>query len=310
VGDFQLLQEMGCNAIRVLTNQSLDLELLRKMYQRHGIMVILNDPFGAYTVNSGAAWEAGTDYRDPTQRKNMLDAFRKTVEMCKGEPWLLMYVLGNENNMPPSFKGVNSTRTNAGLYPEDYASLLQEAAELVHRLDPDHPVGVGNQGLNLLDVYAAKAPALDFIGINEYPGADGFGAMWEAAKAIFDRPVLVTEYGCDAYHAGKGVDEKLQAEYHRGNWEDIIYNTAGEPGEGNAIGGMAFEWVDEWWKDTSLKDQDGIQNTEPTIEMAFPDGWSHEEWLGIMSQGDGKRSPFLRQPRAVYYLYKEIWKTK
>ena len=42
--------------------------------------------------------------------------------------------------------------------------------------------------------------------------------------------------------------------------------------------------------------------------MAFPDGWSSEEWFGIFSQGDGEQSPFLRQPREAYFLYRDkLW---
>lgn len=307
VGDFKLLQDMGCNAIRIMNNHPLNLELLREMKKNYGIYGIVNEPLGAYTLHSGATWEQGTDYRDPQQRKNMLEAVRAMVEQCKDEPWLLCYILGNENNMPSNFSGVNASRTNASTHPDDYASLLNEAAELVHKLDPNHPVGVGNMGLNLLDVYAQKAPALDFVGINEYPGEEGFGALWEACRAIFDRPVLVTEFGCDAYWTAKGPDEETQVRYHRGNWLDIACNRAGQTGAGNSIGGMVFEWLDEWWKDTSVKDRDGIQDTEPSIEMAFPDGWSQEEWLGIAGQGDGKFSPFLRQLRKTYNLYRELW---
>jgi len=307
VGDFKLLQDIGCNTIRVITNHPLNLELLRQMHKDHGIRVLLNEPLGAYTIHSGATWEQGTDYRDPQQRKNMLEAVRKMVEQVKDEPWLLAYLLGNENNMPANFSGVNASRTNAAVYPEAYASLLNEAAALIHKLDPNHPVGVGNMGLNLLDVYAEHAPELDFIGINEYAGKEGFGALWEAARAIFNRPVLITEFGCDAYWTAKGPDEDTQAAYNRGNWQDIVFNRAGEPGAGTSIGGVLFEWLDEWWKDTSVKDRDGIHDLEPTIEMAFPDGWSQEEWLGIASQGDGKSSPFLRQPRKSYELFRELW---
>ena len=40
-----------------------------------------------------------------------------------------------------------------------------------------------------------------------------------------------------------------QANYHRGNWLDIEANMAGHAdGVGNALGGVAFEWLDEWWK--------------------------------------------------------------
>ena len=310
VGDFKLLQEMGCNAIRILTpdDMPLNLPLLRDMQKSYGIYGFLNDPFGAYTIHSGATWDKGTDYRDPEQRKSMLEAVRKMVEQCKDEPWLLAYVLGNENNMPGSYAGVNATRTNASVYPEDYASLLNDAAALIHKLDPNHPVGVGNVGVGLIDVYAKKAPELDFMGVNDYPGAQGFGGMWEVVRHAWDRPILVTEYGCDAYWTDRGPDEDAQANYHRKNWEDIAFNRAGEPGSGNSIGGVEFEWLDEWYKDTPTAPD--VHDTKPTLDMAFPDGWSQEEWLGICGQGNGQSSPFLREPRKAYDYYKSVWRNK
>jgi hypothetical protein len=306
VGDFTLLKEMGCNAIRVLDSQELNVELLREMHKDFGIYVLLMNPIGAYTVNSGASWDTGTDYRDAEQRKNMLSALRKSIEKFRDEPWLLAYILGNENNMSADYTGVNATRTNAAVYPEAYAKFLNEASELIHELDPNHPVGVGNLGIGLLDVYAKFAPALDFIGVNAYPSMGGFGSLWLEARAEFDRPVLVTEFGCDAYWTGKGPDETTQANYIRHCWEDIVYNAAGEPGEGNSIGGVVFEWCDEWWKDTN-GDAVNRQNREPTIEAAFPDGWSQEEWLGITGQGDGRNSPFLRELRVACPMLEELW---
>jgi len=309
VGDFKLLKEMGCNAIRVLDNLPLDRDLLREMHQNYGIHVMLMNPIGAYTINSGASWDQGTDYRDPEQCKNMLDALQVSVEKYKDEPWLLCYILGNENNMAATYSGVNATRTNASVHPEAYAKFLNDAAKLVHKLDPNHPVGVGNMGLGLVDVYAKFAPELDFIGVNAYPAMGGFGSLWLEARVLFDRPVVITEFGCDAYWTGKGPDETTQANYIRHCWEDIVFNAAGEPGVGNSIGGVVFEWADEWWKDT-MGDAVNRQNREPTIEAAFPDGWSQEEFLGITGQGDGSLSPFLRDLRVAYMMLKEVWNRK
>ncbi|MFC1658886.1 hypothetical protein ACFL1D_05845, partial [Candidatus Omnitrophota bacterium] len=75
-------------------------------------------------------------------------------------------------------------------------------------------------------------------------------------------------------------------------------------GSGNAIGGIIFEWMDEWWKAY----EPGLHDYKPLWAGPFPDGFMHEEWLGLAGQGDGTQSPFLRQLRKAYYMYKEIWR--
>ena len=121
--------------------------------------------------------------------------------------------------------------------------------------------------------------------------------------------MLLTEYGCPAYCSGKGQDfaETKQLEYHQGNWEDVLYNTAGS-GAGNAIGGAVFEFVDEWWKaGPPPKFSAAAQENIGQFPANFPDGWMYEEWLGLTSQGDGSHSPFMRQLRKVYGYYKKVW---
>jgi beta-glucuronidase len=332
VGDFQLLKDMGANAIRLYrtgySNQARTIdgekaaggdtveydgtefnkEVLRDLYNKYGIRVIMGEFLGAYTIGSGASWELGTDYTDPLQLENMRMVLTNFVKDHRSEPYMLMWVLGNENLMPSDYTGVNATRTQASKQVEAYLKFINEMAELIHRLDPDHPVAVGNLLLLNVEDYGKYAPAVDIFGANLYPGSTGFGNAWKKVKREFDRPVLITEYGCDAWNSKTHKeDEVAQARYHQGNWADIQLNLGGGAGEGNSIGGIIFEYLDEWWKSSSGAWD--IHDDSDDSPMAFPDGWSSEEYLGIVSQGNGGRSPFLRKPRKAYTLYRdELWK--
>ncbi|MDO8603117.1 MAG: glycoside hydrolase family 2 TIM barrel-domain containing protein [Candidatus Omnitrophota bacterium] len=297
VGDFQLLKEMGCNTIRLYHHAS-NKELLKELYRRYGIMVIMGDLLGAYTVGSGAGWYEGTDYANPEHRKNMLESVKKMVEEFKDEPYVLFWMLGNENNY--------GVANNAKRNPKAYYEFVNEAAIMIKSMDRDHPVGICNGDLTFLDICSSLAPNVDIYGSNVYRGKYGFGtSFWENAKDIWGKPVVITEYGCPAYMEGKSeeIAQEAQAEYLKNAWQDIVYNSAGSSGTGNSIGGMLFEWVDEWWKAY----ESSVHDSKRNWSGPFPDGWNYEEWLGVCSQGDGKSSPFLRQLRKTYFTYKEMW---
>jgi len=313
VGDFKLLQEMGCNAIRFFVpttsdNQYdpglLNKDLFRDLHDRFGISVIAGDFLGSYTVGSGASWAKGTDYTDPDQCARMKELVRQKVMDLKDEPWVLMWLLGNENNMGPDKRGLNATRTNASQHPEAYARFLNEVIEMIHALDPNHPVAIGNLGSGMIEVYNQFAPAIDILGMNAYMGEKGFGGLWSEAKGKFDRPILITEYGCDAYAEGKGSDEAAQADYHEGCLRDIVLHQAGGWVEGNSIGGIIFQYVDEWWK---AGDSPRTHCTKSSWGAPFPDNAAHEEWFGVVGQGSGENSPFERHLRQAYFMYKKYW---
>lgn len=314
VGDFALLRDMGVNTIRTYhmlsttdyLSQEFNKPVLRDLYNTYGIRVIMGDFFGSYGFGSGTV--GITDYRDPIQRARMKDNVRKMVLDHKDEPYILMWILGNENDMSETNIGENYTRTNAAQFPKEYAQFVNEVAIMIHQLDPNHPVIVGNFSTNFLNEYAAYTPEIDVYGLNAYMGKDGFGNTWQIIRRKIDLPVLITEYGCDAYSAGKGEDQASQVTYHKGNWDDIVYNTAGNQGAGNAIGGIIFEWLDEWWKDST--ESPLIHSINPASSMPFSDGWAHEEWFGLAGQGDGSKSPFLRQLRTSYFSYKDTWNKK
>ncbi|MBN3038630.1 MAG: hypothetical protein JW869_04345 [Candidatus Omnitrophica bacterium] len=297
VGDFKLMKEMGVNCIRVYHHPAkVNKELLRDLYENYGIMTVMGDFLGMYAIGSGASWYEGTDYSNPEHQKNMLQTLKEMVNEFKDEPWILFWLLGNENNY--------GIACNAKTEPRPYYKFVNEAAKMVKELDPTRPVAICNGDVLYLDIFAQECSAVDIYGTNAYRGKEGFGNYWQDVKLVADKAAIITEFGCGAYWEGKPLEkgEEAQAEYHRGSWEDIQYNMAGY-GEGNALGGIVFEYVDEWWKayEPSKHDWKG------QFKGPFPDGFMHEEWLGICGQGDGSDSPLLRTLRRGYYTYQDLW---
>lgn len=309
IGDWQLLKEMGANTIRVYQMPSADSriaplyvypsarltyvhppnkELFRDLYRRYGIMVIVGHFFGEWTTGSGATWDKGTDFTDPQQRKNLLMGIRVMVEEHRNEPYTLMWMIGNENFNPWD-------HDNAETQVPAFLTLVNEAAILIHKLDPHHPVGLCNLNDQHIEEMQKYCPAVDIFGMNAY--SREFSPSWQKARRYFDRPVLITEFGFPALLRGK-ENGKVQALYHKEAWGDIVANRYGGKGVGNSIGGAIFVWCDMW--------------------ALAADPWKHEtgehlrvpgeEWYGVTSQGDGSKSPFMRQLRETYFLYQKMWK--
>ena len=321
VGDAILLSKMGANTIRAY-HHIYNKPLFRKLYEEYGLRVIVGDLLGGYAVDSGADWRSGTDYADPAQRARMLASVESMVKDNKDEPYVLFWVLGNEN--------IYGAGNNSNKNPEAFYSLAEQAARLIHQLDPTRPVAIANGDLEHLDLIVKLCPSIDIIGSNAYRGLDGFGrTFFRSVKELADRPVFITEFGASAYADGFTRQEALayQADYVKNNWEDLASHFAGS-GEGNALGGTVFEWLDEWWKaNADLPDRVKKQHPKwyaereatyhnlqpdrhdvvPQFGAPFLDGWSYEEWFGIFGQGDGSHSPFLREPRPLYDALKKIW---
>ena len=298
IGDFRLIKDLGANTLRIYHQPfEPNKELLRRMHKEYGMMVIMGDFIGKYALGSGANWFDGTDYENPEHRRNMLESVKKMVLEFKDEPYVLMWLLGNENNY--------GVANNADKKPQAYYRFVNEVARLIKSIDKNHPVAICNGDTLFLDIFAKYALDVDVFAVNAYRGEYGFGSYWEQVFDATGKPAFISEFGCPAYanHMTSAEAEQAQADYHRGNWQDISLNMAGYvEGTGNSLGGVIFEWMDEWWK-----------NYEPFVHDKtagaigpFPDGYMYEEWFGLCGQGDGKNSPFLRHLRKSYFLYKEL----
>ncbi len=303
VGDFALMKEMGVNTIRLYHHpMKLSRDFLRKMYKDYGFMVVMSDFLGKYAIGSGATWADGTDYDNPEHQKKMMASVKEMVLEYKNEPYILMWVLGNENNY-----GVAS---NADKKPDSYYKFVNNVAKMIKSLDPNHPVAICNGDALFLDKFAKLAPEVDVYAGNVYRGDYGFGSFWQQVAEAADRPAFITEYGAPAFGGELMTHqeaEEAQADYHKNNWIDIEENSAPYvDGIGNSIGGVAFEWVDEWWKNY----EPSLHDTKADVVGPFPGGYYYEEWFGLFGQGEGKSSPYLREPRKVYDVYKKLWNNK
>ncbi len=321
IGDAQLLKDMGVNTIRAY-HHLYDKELFRKLYKDYGFHIMCGDLLGMYGVGSGAKWEDGTDYTNVTQQETMLKGVREMVESYKDEPYILMWVIGNEN--------VYGVANNSQKKPEAFYDLVNRAAKLIHELDPTRPVAIANGDFLFLDIFAEKCPEIDIVGANAYRGEQGFGRhFFQDVQELVDKPVMASEFGCSAYAESYSEDIAMafQAMYLANNWEDLEANMAGR-GVGNSLGGVVFGFLDEWWKansDLPIEVQKAraewyaprsatYKNLQPWThdkvpQFGFPflDGWSYEEWYGVVSQGDGKGSPFARILRPAYFTLKKMW---
>lgn len=299
IGDFELMRSMGVNTIRLYHQPSeIRKDILRDLYNKYGIRVIVGDFLGKYALGSGAEWDPGTDYENPEHQKKMLESVRKMVLDHKDEPYLLMWLLGNEN--------VYGVACNADKNPDAFFKFVNKAAKLIKSLDKNHPVAIASGDTLYLDSFAKNCPDVDMFGANLYRGDYGFGSYWQSVKDLADKPAFVTEYGCPAYvYCYSDEDaQSIQSDYLENCWSDIQDNSAFGIGSGNAIGGVLFEWLDEWWKGY----EPSVHDTKGLWVGPFPDGYMHEEWLGVSGQGDGKLSPFLRTLRKSYFTYQKLWK--
>lgn len=304
VGDFALMKEMGVNSLRIYHSKGLNKNVLKEGYEKYGFMYLMGNLIGMYAIDNGYGFETRTDYSDPVCQKAMLESVKQMVEDFKDEPYVLAWVLGNENNF--SWFGMTNVIDN----PEAYYRFANDVAKLIKSLDPQkRPVIISNGETMFLDYFAKYCPDIDIFGANVYRGEAGFGSFWKEVSRKCNKPALITEYGCPAFAKGwtTARAEEGQASYHKGNWTDLENNMAGiAGGAGNALGGVVFEWSDEWWKLEG--DSDPYLHDETTnSEMPFLDGGGYEEWFGIVGLGDGKDSTFKRQLRKSYFVYRELW---
>jgi hypothetical protein len=323
--DGKLMQEMGVNTVRFYQahdNPDEVKEVIRDLYERYGIRTILGNWLGF--------WEYPCPlYGDKAFQDKVKKEVLEMVNLYKDEPGILMWILGNENNYsclghvnPWSTDEIDKEtdpQKQKAMRSEIYYSYVNELAKEIHQLDPNHPVALGNGELIGLDFAKEFAPDIDLVACIIYRGKT-FGNLFKSLKATFDRPILIAEFGADAYDAYlKKEDQNMQAFFLESQWRQIYENLANnKEGAGNCLGGTIFEWTDEWWKhDQNNPDSWKVHDTQSYWSngsyyfdiKAEGNKNMNEEWFGIVALSEELENGLNKRiPRKAYYVIREFWK--
>jgi len=313
--EMALLKNMGANTIRVYSG--IPKKWIQYIYEQHGIYTMLNHSFGRYGLTLDGAWVANTEYSDPRVSALLLKEVKELVTEYKNTPGLLLYLLGNENNYGLFWDGAEtedipvqdrvSTQRAQYLY-----QLFNKVALEMKAVDQTHPVAICNGDLLFLDIIARECKDVDILGVNAYRGIS-FTDLFDRVKKEYGKPVLLTEFGSDAFNAvANEEDQQAQAMYNVANWKEIYENAAGLGKAGNSIGGFTFQFSDGWWKYGQTLNLDVHDNNASwsnggySSDYVAGDNNMNEEWFGICAKGPtNAKGHYQLYPRAAYYAMKE-----
>ncbi len=321
--DAALMRDMGVNSVRIYEpgeNPEEVKTVIRDMFEKFGIKTALGHFLGFWDFPPA-------NYADPSFRKKIKKEVLDMVRAYKDEDGILFWILGNENNYSfdrgmrdwttPEIDAFGSPHKRREAKAEIYYKFVNDIARAVKKIDPVHPVVMGNG--ELASVYIAKkfCPDIDILGGIVYQGKT-FGTYFKRLERNFGKPNVFIEFGADRYDAfDKKEAEDWQAFFIKLQWPEIYKNRAGTGGIGNSLGGFVFEWSDEWWKHSpgykrgwKTHDTGGSWSNTAYYFDAKARNNMNEEWWGIVGL-DPKRKTAAgiekRVPKKAYYVLRSFW---
>ncbi|UCB56794.1 MAG: hypothetical protein JSV30_06275 [Candidatus Omnitrophota bacterium] len=325
IEDGRLMHRMGVNTVRFFQPGEEAKETCRvidRFYQLYGIRTILGHWMDY--------WNPG-NYADTRYREDLTRRVLEMVNTYKDEEGVLLWILGNENNLSwhsggkvpwtcPEVEQMQDPQKKEQAKAKIYYSLVNQIAREIKKIDSEHPVALGNADFYSLEVAGEVCPDIDLIALTCYRGKT-LGNLWREVERKTGKPVLVMEFGCDSFNAKTGQeDQEIQSVFLKSQWQEIEANRAGSGGVGNALGGCVFEWNDEWWKhDEHMVSSWFVHNTEGDwsaggyyFDIAAPNNMNvNEEWWGIIALSPELENGINKRiPKRGYYELQEIWKQK
>lgn len=170
-----VLKQSGGNSFRLWGADHIEDEL--RTANRLGLAVTV----GIWLEHAGGPKHF--DYHNPGQVAQQLQRIREAVMQYKDDPAVLVWGIGNE------MEGYKD-----GDDPAIWKA-VEDAAALVHKLDPHHPTmtviaEIGGKRVPCIDQYC---PDVDIIGINTYAGGPSVAQRYRALGGT--KPFIITEFG-------------------------------------------------------------------------------------------------------------------
>jgi hypothetical protein len=149
----------------------------------------------------------------------------------KDHPAVLFWLVGNE---------LNHSYSNPAVW-----DAVNDVAEMIHELDPDHPVTTPISGFkpDVIAEIQSRAPAVDFISFQVYGSL--FGLPDKIAETGFDQPFMVTEWGTIGYWEMDKTDWGTPTELTSTEKAEVFMRANDEvlsKFDGQLIGSYAFLW--------------------------------------------------------------------
>ena len=214
----------------------------------------------------------GFDYNDSKGVQAQLERFTEVVKAYKDHPAILMWGIGNENDLFYSdFKVWNA---------------IDDIAKMIKEIDPNHPTMTVTAGLDVAEVQLIKerAPHIDVYGINTYGGLIGIDKEMRAYG--WDRPYVITEWGPNGHWEvaktkwGTPIEQtstEKAADYLR------RYNQGIAKDKEMCVGSYVFLWGQK-------------QETTPTWYGLFLEDGSETEVMDVLEKSWSGKYPTNRSP--------------
>ncbi|MBE2215225.1 MAG: hypothetical protein IAE82_15235 [Opitutaceae bacterium] len=265
------------------------------------------DPAANHTAFLDACYNGGVDpifvlvnrWIDPSTNWSStaaVDAIRQQfVQLDAGlgaHPAVLGIILGNETNAH------NGNGTNPA-----YWAAVNSIAASIKQQTPSRLVSVAiTDAIPQVAARDAAMTALDFWCVQTYRGTS-LGTLFTEYAAASARPLVLTEFGTDAYNHTTGQPYPNNAEFTAttvaGLWTEIAANAA------TCAGACVFEYADEWWKTSSGSPLTHDAGGFPLASL--PDGFANEEWWGLYAVSDNGTQPDTLTARATVAALRTAW---